>query len=292
MRRSGTVRTALFLSLIITVSYLSDRQALAGGFASEGPGIAAEGWEKTRRAEAWLIAPIPEAVLGGLMTVDAAFTEETSRSAPSPSFRQVLKTGLIWHPHHKEGAPRYYLAAARTGLADERKTIRPMISGTIGTRIIDDDLPFRLGFSPTDVTLTQIFVTALRFPGHTRFKGGIAHRIRMKNGLIIDLRIPDRAQFGFAAADDDWRLFTGWEKEDEFFPLTVGPERGWGEESTERRQIGGRLRLHGPLFLVLQAGERRLKSTPFAYDGHQLDAPREEKSSFVRLAVESWISVL
>lgn len=300
-----------FLLAIITIGYGQPDKGVAAAFPAEGPGVAAEAWQgtspvhpethipnahqpagSTHRADVWLLAPIPEAVLGGLVTIDAGFTEETYRASNS-HIRQALRTGILWHPHHSEGAPRFYVGAARTGLADDTKSIRPIASYTVGSRIHDDDLPFRLSFDISDQTLTQVHVSWHRFPKYSRFRGGIGHRIRMANGLILDLHVPEHATVAYAAARDAWIVFAGWERSEEFFPHTnTHSERGWSEDVTEKRQIGMRLRLHGPIFAALSAGERRTSERAFNYRG---DLQFEQTSLFVpfaRLAIESWISPL
>lgn len=326
MEKDVAVPVPLVIISIILCGY--GQSAMAGSFPAPGSGIATESYNptenanitatdsgtsgsiKSTRTEGWLLAPIPAAVLNGMVTIRANLKSDTQKSSfleprlPDDSSlllipqgsqkenRNVTTVGFSWHPHHKEGAPRYYLAAERTGLPDPTDTIRPLSSYTVGSDVGEDDLPIPFNFSATDITETKIYFTWHRFTGYNRFDVGAGHKIKTKNGLVLDLLIPRHFLVGWSSEQDSWYLYGGLGRELEYLPWFDATAHGWSEDLREKRKIGVRVEIFRPVYFVFEAGLERQTREQFDYDGNRAGMVRSEFAPFARLAIESWHQVL
>lgn len=305
--------------LIILFGY--GQSAGAGTFPDSGPGLAVESFNpgessnesksentpdqsiSALRYQAWVIAPIPAAVFSGLLTFKGIFISE-NRIIKEPASdrlasdfgdndtRRVTNVGFKWHPHHKEGAPRYFLQLERTGLPDTTKTIRPVTSFTIGSEIGEDDLPIPLNFQATDISKTTVFVTMHRFPKYYRFDVGVGHKLRIKSGFYLDLLVPEHAVIGYQTAGEGITVAVGSSKKREFFPWFSSGQRGWSEQWNEKNFLSFKWKLYEPIHVAIDWGYQRLKEQRFDDTKNQISESSTVFTPFVRLAFETWLSVL
>ncbi len=305
--------------LIILFGY--GQSAKGGTFPDSGPGLAVESYNPgqsknesnsengpgptiaTRRYQAWIIAPIPAAVFSGLLTFQGAIISE-NQIAREPAIgpmssnlqyintRRVTNVGLKWHPHHKEGAPKYFLQLERTGLPDMTKTIKPIASFTVGSEIGEDDLPIPLNFQPTDISKTRVFLTAHRFSRYYRFDVGVGHKLKIKSGYFLDLLIPEHAFIGFQTAGEDFIVAAGSSKQREFFPWFSSGLSGWGEEWNEKRSLSFKWKLYEPIHLAIDCGFQRKREKYFNDEKNQVAESTTTFAPFIRFAFETWLSVL
>lgn len=318
LKTAASGLAASLINLIILFGY--GQQALAGTFPDSGPGLAIESYNPKNsennlkgevepnqalsvlRYHAWVLAPIPAAVFSGLLTFQGAIISENQTvSVPqepdaklkdTQSSRRVTNVGLKWHPHHKEGAPKYFLQIERTGLPDTTKTIKPTASFTIGSEVGEDDLPFSLNFQATDISKTKVFVTAHRFSHYYRFDVGVGHIQRVKNGLFLDLLIPEHLYLGYQTASERITVAVGTSKNRDFFPWFASGKSGWSEDWNEKKTLRFKWKLYEPFYLALDGGQQRRKQQFFDEKKNQIKQNSTTFAPYLRLAFETWLSVL
>ena len=300
--------------LIILFGY--GQSALGGTFPDSGPGLAVESYNPSHannefksgdtpeqrvsnlRYHAWVLAPIPAAVFSGLLTFQGAIISEqqtvTTKAADEDinDTRRVTNVGLKWHPHHKEGAPKYFLQIERTGLPDTTTTIKPVASFTIGSEIGEDDLPIPLNFQPTDISNTKVFATVHRFSSYYRFDVGVGHKLKIKSGLFLDLLIPEHAFLGWQSSNDGFTIAAGTSKQREFFPWYSSGQSGWSEEWNVKRSLKLNFKLYEPLHLAVEGGYQRKERQLFNDKKEQISESTTTFAPYIRLAFETWLSVL
>ncbi len=314
------LRLAVPLNILIILNGYG-QLAMAGTFPDSGPGLAVESYNpggdsnkfksedskdqtiSTVKYQAWVIAPIPAAVFSGLLTFQGAITSE-NQTATEPAVhqiesdfkhnntRRVANVGLKWHPHHKEGAPKYFLQLERTGLPDTTKTIKPFVSFTVGSEIGEDDLPIPLNFQATDISKTKVFVTMQRFPKYYRFDFGVGHKIKIKSGFFLDLFVPEHALIGYQTAGEGFMVAGGYSKQREFFPWFSSGQSGWSEEWNEKRMLSLNWRLYEPFHLAIDGGYQKKKERHFNETKERVAESTTPFAPFVRFAFETWLSVL
>jgi len=313
-------------TLIILIMLTGYSQSIAGATLPEfGPGLAFELYNpnhqknsetanetsqtkasvSTKRYHAWILAPIPAAVFSGLLTAQGSIISESEikrvrnvidennlTNGQTINTRRVTKVGLRWHPHHKEGAPKYFLLVERTGLPDKTQSIKPIASITLGTAIGEDDLPIPINFRATDLSNTRLHVTIHHFSQFYRFEVGVGHKLKIKNGLFLDILIPEYALIGFQAAHEAFSIGIGASRKREFFPWHIHEKKGWSEELNEKRKIQLKWKLHKPIHLAIDGGYQRRKQLFLTEHEEKMKVGSTEFAPFMRLALETWLSVL
>ena len=315
-----SIQLAVLVNILI-ILFGYGQSAEGGTFPDSGPGLAVESYNpdhnkngfdsenssdrtiSARRYQAWIIAPIPAAVFSGLLTFQGAMISENQIATETATdamhsniehnnTRRVTNVGIKWHPHHKEGAPKYFLQLERTGLPDMTKTIRPIASFTVGSEIGEDDLPIPLNFQATDISKTRVFVTAHRFSKYYRFDVGVGHKLKIKSGYFLDLLIPEHAFIGFQTPSEDFTIAAGSSKQREFFPWFSSGLSGWSEEWNEKRSLSLKWKLYEPIHLAIDSGYQRKREKHFNDEKNQVAESTTRFAPFIRFAFETWLSVL
>jgi hypothetical protein len=310
------------VSFILIILFGYGQSSLGSSFPDIGPGIAVESYNPTGednnyesaggdsqkisvlRYHAWILAPIPVAVFSGLLTFQGALISESQKITtlknndfnlnlkPSIGTRRVTNVGLKWHPHHKEGAPKFYVQLERTGLPDRTQTIRPVSSFTVGSEIGEDDLPNALTFQATDLSETKVYVTTHRFPTYYKFDVGVGHKLKIKQGLLFDLLIPEHFFLGYQTDDDVFSFAFGTSKQREFLPWFRNSQRGWSEEWNEKKLIMFNWKIFEPVHIAFDLGHQRKIQKLYDYEQNVIEETSTSYSPFMRIAFETWLSVI
>lgn len=298
-----------FLLLLFAVAHTSPAVAKA----TQGPAIAVEqapeakveGGDKDtkpgdrsvarRRYELNLLIPVPAKVFGGLVVVKADIFEErraysgkdAAGTAVDVKNPNVAGTGLVFLPHVSEGAPKFFVVAERYGYLSTERRALAMGEYIIGADIADDDMPFHLKFSPTDEAASRVTVRLRRFPGFNKWLFLVAHKIDTKTGFSIDGGFPSHLIVGWQTSDDAWKVYGGGRLVSREYPLTPG----WIEGFAGYGLLGLRRVVMGPVYATLEAGMQKEWTDWHDIKGRIMQRYETAWGPFVRLGVETWVSV-
>lgn len=256
---------------------------------------------RRRRYEANLLVPIPARILGGMFVLkgdffkecrtlagtDAANTTARSDDVLNPN---VAGTGAIFLPHAKEGAPKFFVLAARFGSLSLDDHAAPMSEYVLGADLADDDLPFTLKFSPTDDSESRVLVRYRQFPGFHRWLFLIGHRIDTVSGWSFDVTIPKHILIGWETPAADWKVYGGLRWTGLEYPFATPDATGWQEGYTTTRLVGVRRDLAKPIYLALEAGVQKEHLAYIDTKGETLAEHETAFAPWARLAVETWIT--
>ncbi len=253
------------------------------------------------RTEVSLLIPIPAEVLGGMIALrDEFFNEhrtyegaDTGGEPDDVKNPNVAGLGLVYLPHPKEGAPRFFLGAGRYGeLSVFQDESKPMKEFIIGADAADTDMPFALKFSPTDQAESRLLLRYREFPGFHRWLLLVGHRIEQNNGFTLDAVIPSHVLASFTFGGGAWTAYTGIRWVGREYPFDTGFAKGWIEGSVTTRLLGLRRQLVGPLHLALEGGMQKENLRYVDDKGEELSAHATPFAPWARAALETWIKTL
>ncbi len=280
----------------------------------KGPGVAIEDTKSTeiqpegesdpdariarRRTEATLLVPIPAEILGGMLVLKNEFFKEervydgkdTGDEPDDVKNPNVAALGVVYLPHPKEGAPRFFLVAARYGeLSIFQDKSRPMAEYIVGADIADTDMPFALKFSATDQAESRVLVRYRQFPGFHRWLLLVGHKIEQNNGFSLDVTLPSHVIAAFALGGGVWSVYTGIRWTGREYPFDTGFAQGWAEGFVTTRLVGVRRQLIGPLHLAVEAGMQKESLRYVDVKGEELSVHETKFAPWMRVALETWV---
>lgn len=257
---------------------------------------------KKQRTDVNLLVPVKAQVLGGMFVLKLDFFRErrelSGPDAPAKSTDDfdnpgAAGLGAIYLPHAKEGAPRFFIVAARYGYLSFEKKIKPMGEYIVGVDIADDDLPFSLKLNADDETESRLLVRLRQFPGFRRYLLLAGHKLETKSGYSLDVHIPSHALFGWQTADAGWKFYFGYRGQSREYPFETdvdGTVRGWTEGQVVSGLVGVRRHLRGILYTALEAGGHVERLRYVTEDGEELAAHQTKLAPWARLSLETWVT--
>lgn len=253
---------------------------------------------KRRRYEGNLLVPIPAELLGGMIVLrndffkeERTYTGDDTGSEPDDvKHPNVAGLGAVYLPHHKEGAPRFFVAAGRYGeLNVFQDDSKPMQEYIVAADIADTDAPFALKFSPTDQAESRILVRYRQFPGFHRWLLLVGHKIERSFGFGLDVTIPSHILASYSFNGGDVVTYGGIRWVGREYPFDLGYTKGWAEGFTTARLIGIRKGIVGPLFVAFEGGMQKEELRYVDEKGEELSVHETKFAPWVRLALETWV---
>jgi hypothetical protein len=255
---------------------------------------------RRRRVDANLLLPIPARLFGGMLLVRADYFQETRELAgadappagsldPSLANPATLGMGLLYLPHAKEGAPRFFVVVERYGDPGFADDVPPMTELIVGADIDDVDAPWSLKLHPTDEAESRLFVRWRQFPGFQRWLIAVGHKIEQKQGFFLDVQAPIHGLIGWSFPPGDWRVYGGVRLTSREHPVSDGAESGWYEGYATHVLLGARRRLAGPVFAALESGGVKERMSLYDESGKRLSRHETAFALFARLALEMWL---
>lgn len=250
------------------------------------------------RTEANLLVPIPAEVLGGMFVLRDDFFKEhrvyegddTGNEPDDVKNPNVAGLGVVYLPHPKEGAPRFFLAAGRYGeLSVFQDKSKPMKEYIVGADVADTDMPFALKFSATDQAESKILVRYRDFPGFHRWLLLVGHKIEQTNGFSLEVVIPSHVLATFSFGGGAWATYGGIRWVGREYPFDTGFTQGWIEGHVTTRLFGVRRQLAGPLFLALEGGVQKEELRYVDTKGEELSVHETKFAPWTKAALETWI---
>ncbi len=251
-----------------------------------------------QRSEANLLVPIPAAVLGGMLVLkDDFFAEHRTYSGEATGDEpddvknpNVAGLGVVYLPHPKEGAPRFFAIAARYGeLSVFQDKARPMTEYILGADISDTDMPFPVKFNPTDQAETRVLVRLRHFPGFNRWLLLVGHQIDFASGFGLDVTIPSQVLASYEFGGGSWKVYGGVRWTGREYPFNTGGTSGWVDGFVMTRLIGMRREILGPLFVALEGGVQKESVRYVDEHGQELEVHDTTYAPWARLALETWV---
>jgi len=257
--------------------------------------------ESTRYSEFNLLAPIPFPFLGGIIVakIDLAlqsrrYSGENADVLNSSNFDQVnhrdmLGVGGVYLPHAKEGAPKFFVLAARYGKLRDTYNTKPMGEFVIGANMNGNDTPFNIKISPTDEAYISTLVRFRQFPGHQTWYGEIGYEYETADKWHFKLLLPSSIHMGKGQSDRNWYYYFEaaaasrnlvFESSDEFY---------WSDGFVITTDLGVRKKLSSLFFVSLEVGLQQERQTTFTESGDEVSSTITDFAPWAKLALETWI---
>lgn len=298
------------LKLITTVALVTaviGTAPVAHAETAVGPKLAVEHTAVGKqRYVADLVAPLPYALFGGLFMVEAEaardeldLTNDAAASGAKPAdvttSARVGTIGLRYLPHPKEGAPRFFVSAARYGGFGAKEPASPMTELTLGSRLDGDDMPLglRLKPSPADEAHSSIYVRARLYPGFTRWFGALGHELQLHGGFFADVVVPERLLLGYEGAGRNVAFYAGVRREDRAYPIAKLDDAKslWTDGYALRALIGARHRLSGITYAALEGGYEQTSLAVLDAHGETRGERHVARGAYARLALEARVGL-
>jgi hypothetical protein len=252
-----------------------------------------------KRTEMELLVPIPAQVLGGMFVLkDDFFSEERTYSGSDaadlnlPNNERnpnVAGLDVVFLPHAKEGAPRFFLVAGRYGHLRFGHDAIPMTEYIIGADTAAEDMPFNIKFSPSDVAQVRLLARYRQYPGFHRWLVDGGMKLKRASGWLFDVELPSRVFGGWDAPGNDWGWYGGIRWVSREYPFTDGVDAAWMDGYVTTRVLGVRRRVVGPLYVSLEAGMEAETLRVIDEHGTTRESHETEYAPWGRVALETWI---
>lgn len=252
---------------------------------------------RRRRYEASVLAPIPLRLLGGMFVFKGDFFKEHRELEGDDRYEEeddlrnpnVAGVGTVYLPHHKEGAPRFFILAARYGEMSFKDKAGPMSEYVLGADIDAVDMPWPMRFDVSDDASTRVLVRYRSFPGFHRWLLLAGHKIQRASGWSFDVQIPSHVLAGWQTDDQAWKIYGGVKWVSREYPFSTTYADGWMEGHTATRFVGVRRLIAVPLYVALEAGMQREVLAYYDERGETLSAHETEFAPWARVALETWV---
>jgi hypothetical protein len=264
-----------------------------------------------RRYTGSLLAPLPVGIFSGMIVITGQAirnerlyqTAEKSTLnpnipniyAPAPADQPLTGFGMLYIPHHQEGAPLYSVQIQRWNRFSQPEFVPPLWEITLGSTIDSKDLPLTMSLSPRDQTEVSANILYQRFGNAQRFVPSIGYRTLRPSGWELDLLLPYRGMIAWQNRSNSFRVYTGAKldpRQDAFFkeetqdiPKTSGWALGWAHTLL----VGTRVEVAPPLYAALELGVQRESYKGYTEQNRQLKSLETMWGPWARISLESWI---
>ncbi len=262
-----------------------------------------------QRYEAALLIPIPFELLGGMIAAtgeiaavhqqlqprserESGITTLAARTQVPATAYTSRKAGVLYVPHFKEGAPRYFLAAQRLGDAGTA----PVRDFTVGAKIAAADMPFAIKWNTTDRADLWLALTWRVWPApHQRhtWLPALGYRWEHARGWSIEAEVPHGLTIGWHTSNDQWQVFASGRRETQLATAATVFGPAYVETAASAAVLGLRRRLGAVApsmmgwYAAIEAGAREETSVYSNERGDAVATTRSNPAAVVQVKLGS-----